>query len=110
MTFRSWDQSTGEARNRTDVTTSGGSTAFGAASDTASIEVTNVKDAPVLDAMRSPTLPAPTQLAGLPSGAVGVALCDVVDARVPSSGLDNVADVDPALSLGVAVTAVDTAH
>jgi hypothetical protein len=46
--FRAWDQTSGDPRTNVDVTTSGGATAFSAATATASIIVTSVNDAPVL--------------------------------------------------------------
>ncbi len=47
ITFRAWDRSSGSAGGTADTTTNGGATAFSAASDTASIGVSAVNDAPV---------------------------------------------------------------
>ncbi|GAB5404685.1 MAG: hypothetical protein Aurels2KO_29160 [Aureliella sp.] len=44
--FRAWDQSTGTAGSLVDVSTNGGSTAFSSESETATIVVTDVNDAP----------------------------------------------------------------
>ena len=46
FTFKAWDQTSGTAGARADVSTSGGTTAFGTASKTASIVVTDVNDGP----------------------------------------------------------------
>ena len=49
VTFHAWDQMSGSASGLADVATgTGGTTAFSTASDTASITVTPVNDAPVL--------------------------------------------------------------
>jgi hypothetical protein len=46
ITFRAWDQASGTAGGTADTTTSGGATAFSRASETASIQVMAVNDAP----------------------------------------------------------------
>ena len=51
ITYRAWDQTTGEQGNRVDIsqaTAVGGSTSYSAASDTATLTITAVNDAPVL--------------------------------------------------------------
>ncbi|MCW5623235.1 MAG: cadherin domain-containing protein, partial [Burkholderiales bacterium] len=51
ITYRAWDQTSGSAGARVDASTStGGSTAFSTSTDTASITVTAVNDAPTFDA------------------------------------------------------------
>ena len=50
ITFRAWDQSGGANGGVADTSTSGGATAFSTATDTASIAVTAVNDAPTLSA------------------------------------------------------------
>ncbi len=54
--FRAWDQSSGAAGGVADVSVNGGTTAFSAAFDTATLTVTPVNDAPVLDADADPVL------------------------------------------------------
>src|SRR5262249_7847728 len=49
ITFRAWDQSSGSAGSKVSTSTNGGTTAFSTATDTASITVNPVNDAPVLD-------------------------------------------------------------
>ena len=46
--YRAWDQTSGAAGSKVDSSTNGGSSAFSTATDTASIAVTAVNDAPVL--------------------------------------------------------------
>lgn len=47
ITFRAWDQTSGTDGSTADTSTSGGSSAFSTATDTASLIVTPVNDAPV---------------------------------------------------------------
>ena len=78
---------------------------------TVSLTVTAVNDAPVpgrVDEARR--WPPVNEDAGAPAGAVGTAVSEVVDLVNPSGGLDNVFDVDPGASLGIAVLVADTAH
>ncbi|KRR21582.1 DUF5801 repeats-in-toxin domain-containing protein [Bradyrhizobium retamae] len=48
ITFRAWDESTGTAGTKADTTSNGGSSAFSSATDTASVTVNSVNDAPTL--------------------------------------------------------------
>lgn len=48
FTFRAWDKSSGSAGQTANASTTGGTTALSSATDTASISVTPVNDAPVL--------------------------------------------------------------
>ena len=49
LTFRAWDQTSGNNGTLSDTSTNGGTTAFSTATDTASLTVTAVNDAPVVD-------------------------------------------------------------
>ena len=49
ITFRAWDQTSGTNGGTADSTANGGTTAFSTATDTASLTVNAVNDAPVLD-------------------------------------------------------------
>ena len=49
ITFRAWDKSVGTAGGTADTSTNGGTTAFSSVSDSASITVTSVNDAPSVD-------------------------------------------------------------
>ncbi|MEH2588349.1 DUF5801 repeats-in-toxin domain-containing protein [Bradyrhizobium sp. AZCC 1721] len=46
ITFRAWDESTGTAGTKVDASSNGGSSAFSSATDTASVTVNSVNDAP----------------------------------------------------------------
>jgi VCBS repeat-containing protein len=60
LTLRAWDQTSGAAATKVDVSTNGGTTPFSAATDTVSISVTFVNSAPTLTA----TAVAPTFIEG----------------------------------------------
>src|SRR5205807_641034 len=47
ITYRAWDQTSGSAGTKVGTTTNGGTSAFSTATDTATITVTSVNDAPV---------------------------------------------------------------
>src|SRR5262249_47400234 len=48
VTFRAWDQTSGSAGSKVDVSANGGTTAYSTATATANITVSSVNDAPVL--------------------------------------------------------------
>ena len=100
--FRAWDQTTGSAGATADVTSNGGTSAFSAASDTASISVSDVNDAPTKLTSTTVVLGPVTEDAGPPVGAVGSLISSLVDFP-GGGGLDNVDDVDTGALLGVAV-------
>ena len=50
ITFRAWDQTSGTDGGTFDTTTNGGNTAFSSTTDTATVDVTAVADAPVVNA------------------------------------------------------------
>jgi hypothetical protein len=110
ITFRAWDQTSGSDGGTADVSTNGGTTAFSAASDTASLTVTAVNDAPVLDASRTPVMASITENASAPSGSVGSLVSSFVDAASPTGQVDNITDVDNSPSLGIAIISVDTTN
>src|SRR5204862_111537 len=53
VTFCAWDQTSGSAGRKVDVSTSGGTTAYSTATATSNITVTAVNDAPVLSGANS---------------------------------------------------------
>ena len=110
ITFRAWDQTSGSNGTLADTTSNGGTTAFSTATDTASLTVNAVNDAPVLDNTKSPMLTAQNEDSGAPTGAVGTLVSGLVDFASPSGQVDNVTDVDSGALLGIAVTAADTAN
>src|SRR5262249_55603382 len=89
LTFRAWDQTSGVEGNLASAASNGGITAFSAQSDTASLTVNAVNDAPVLDASRSPALAAVDEDAAAPVGPVGTLVSNLIDFAVPAGGLDN---------------------
>ena len=61
LTFQAWDQTSGVAGTKVDASTSGSATAFSTATETATIAVTAVNDAPVLDSSGVMTLTTITE-------------------------------------------------
>ncbi|WP_145391307.1 DUF4347 domain-containing protein [Stieleria neptunia] len=110
VTFRAWDQASGVAGTVVDASSNGGATPFSAATEVASITVTDVNDAPVLDSTESPLLDGQYEDAPAPVGAVGTLITSLVDFNSPSGQVDNIIDVDIGALLGIAVTAADTAN
>ena len=97
ITFRAWDQSSGAQGSKVDASTNGGTTAFSTATETASLAVTAVNDAPVLDNSGSMALTAVTEDATAPAG-------DTVAAIIASAGGDRITEADTGAVEGVAVT------
>ncbi len=110
ITFRAWDQTTGTAGTKVDTSTNGTTTAFSTATEVASITVTAVNDAPVLDSARSPVLLSVSEHAGAPSGAVGTLVSSLVDFATPTGQVDNVTDVDSGATTGIAITATNAVN
>ena len=96
FTYRAWDQTTGSAGTGTDVTDHGGTTAFSDATDTASIAVGAVNDAPLLDDSVSMTLDDVVEDDPGPPG-------NTVAAILASAGGDRLTDVDAGAVEGIAV-------
>lgn len=93
--YKAWDQSSG-SNGQTGVDTTAG-TAFSAASEAASISVTAVADAPVLDTSGVPTLSAIAEDTAVPAGDTVASI--VVDGSIT--------DADGAVAEAIAVTLVD---
>ena len=110
FTFRAWDQTSGTAGTKVSTASNGGTTAFSTATETASIVVTDVNDAPVLDAARTPVLNAMNEDAGAPVGAVGTLVSSLVDFQLPGGQVDNVADDDIGAQPGIAITGANAAN
>ena len=110
VTFRAWDETAGAPGTKVDASVNGGTTAFSTATETATITVTAVNDAPTLDNSKSPTLSAQNEDSGAPVGVVGTLVSSLVDFAVPAGQVDNITDVDSGALLGIAVTAADTAN
>ena len=76
ITFRAWDQTSGTGGTLADTMTSGGTTAYSTATDTASLTVNVLDRAPVLDDTKNPTLTAINEDAGAPVRCGGHARVD----------------------------------
>lgn len=105
LTFRAWDQSSGAASGNgtaqtADTSTHGGTSAFSAQTASATLAVSDVNDAPVLDTNVSPVLASITEDLGAPSGSTNSVLV--------SSLVGGVSDVDSSSSKGIAVVATNT--
>jgi hypothetical protein len=72
ITFRAWDRTTGSNGGTADTTTNGGATAFSTGTDTASLVVTAVNDAPTASAIGSSTIVEDTD-----TGALAITIADV---------------------------------
>ncbi len=66
--------------------------------------------APALDAGKTPSLTAQSEDSGVPVGAVGTLISNLVDFASPSGEVDNVTDPDASVLLGIAVTCADTTN
>jgi predicted outer membrane repeat protein len=102
LAFRAWDRTTGANGGFVSTLENGGPNAFSTVTDTASITITPVNDAPTLDASKSPTIGPVAHGNAVPVGAVGT----LVSTIARNSGtLKNVADKDAAAQYGIAVFA-----
>jgi trimeric autotransporter adhesin len=115
FSFRAWDTTSGAASAFGAPVTAnpgagGGTSAYSTGSATASRDVTEVNDAPVLDASKSPVLVAVQEASGTPSGAVGTLVSSLIDFASPAGQLDNVSDVDAGAQTGIAVVGADTSQ
>lgn len=103
--FRAWDQTTGFAGGLGDSTKNGGKTAFSKGTATASITVTPVNDAPVLDTKVLLSLEAIDEnIDDLEN--VGT----LVSGLLASGGTPAISDLDSGDPQGIAVTGADTTH
>ncbi|ASJ70625.1 DUF4347 domain-containing protein [Granulosicoccus antarcticus] len=108
--FHAWDQTTGTAGTKADASTGGGNTAYSTASESAAITVVDANTAPVLDNAQSPIISPVDEDAGVPTGAVGSLVSELVDFATPSGQVDNVTDPDSGAGLGIAISAADTSN
>ncbi len=104
ITFRAWDQSSGsDGDTGVNVSTNGTTSAYSSSTETATLTITAVNDAPVLDNSGSMTL---TTINEDDSSSVG----DTVANIISSAGGDKITDIDASAVEGIAVTSVDTTH
>lgn len=100
--FYAWDRTSGVNGDTANATTRGGATAFSAAAAGATITVTPVNDAPVLDNSGKPTL---TSILKNETNTNGTLINDML-ASVP--GLNIITDVDAGALEGIAITTAGT--
>jgi Ca2+-binding RTX toxin-like protein len=82
-----------------------GTGGVGTATGTITVNIVAVNDAPVLDPSHTPVLNTVNEDAGLPVGAVGTLVSNLVDFATPAGQVDNVTDPDGSgASLGIAIT------
>jgi hypothetical protein len=96
--YRAWDGSTGSAGNKVDASSTGNATAYSSASDTATLVVASVNDAPVL-ADGDTTLTAITEDDTTGNGTL---VSDLLTGRV--------SDVDSGSLQGIAVTGLNSGN
>jgi len=101
VTFRAWDQSSGAFGTKVDVSINGTTTAFSTATEVASISVTAVNDAPVLDNTGSMGLGTISEN--------NTTSTDVVSIIVGAGG-DRITDVDSGAIEGIAINSVNTGN
>ncbi|HMO93104.1 MAG TPA: DUF4347 domain-containing protein, partial [Pirellulaceae bacterium] len=94
FTFRAWDQTSGTFGSKVDTSVNGGSTAFSTATETASIVVTDVNDAPTVD-------PNPFSIGATDEDTISTPIA--VSSVLGGAGY---ADVDNGALSGLAITAL----
>lgn len=89
LTLRTWDMTAGTNGSTANVTSTGGTTAFSATSDTVSVSVTPINEAPVLTAPTSVTATEDTQasLTGIAVSDIDAGSGDVTVTVTAASGL-----------------------
>jgi hypothetical protein len=103
ITFHAWDQTSGSNGGTGNPSVNGGTTAFSIATETASLIVSPVNDAPLLDASGDMLLGA---ILEDQVNNVGTAIIDLI----ASAGGDRITDLDGDALEGIAITAADTAN
>ena len=103
ITFLGWDQSSGAAGTKVNASTTGGTTAFSTSSEVASISVTAVNDAPVLDNSGTMVLTSITEDNTTNAG-------NTIASIVLSAGGDRITDVDLAPTEGIAIVGLNSSN
>ncbi|MFO1019786.1 MAG: FG-GAP-like repeat-containing protein [Planctomycetales bacterium] len=94
--FRAWDQSTGVAGTKVDVSVNGGTTPFSVGADSVTLTVNTVNDAPVLNPAGSPTLPTIPKTNNNPAGISILSL-------IASGGANYITDLESTDPQGIAI-------
>ncbi|MCG8504601.1 MAG: cadherin domain-containing protein [Sphingomonadales bacterium] len=100
VTFKAWDQTSGAAGTRVDASSGGGGSAFSTATDTASVQVNAVNDAPVLSAGNVAQIP---DINEDETGNGGVVVSTLL-------GSSSVSDVDGTPQKAIAVIGADNTN
>ncbi len=103
FTFRAWDQTSGAFGTKVNASTNGGITAFSSATEIASITVTAVNDAPVLDNTGNMILTTITEDQTTNGG-------NTVASIIASASGDRITDVDASAVEGIAITALSSGN
>ena len=102
VTFRGWDESSGDSGDYADASTNGNATAFSTATDTIVVSVNAINDAPVLDNTVTVSLATINEDLAAPTKA------DTSNSTLVSSLTTGVTDVDGDTNLGIAITATNS--
>lgn len=103
LTFRAWDQSAGSPGSHADTQAGGGDSAFSTDTETVSLVVHAVNDAPVLDHSLHLHLNDINEDDALNGGTT-------VASVLGSAGVDPISDVDTGALHGLAIVGVDATH
>jgi len=103
FSYYAWDQTQDNRGNKVDVTARGNPTAFSTSGDTATIAVSAVNDAPVLDNSGDMALTSIAEDTLSPAG-------DGISSVIVSAGGDRITDVDTGAVEGIAVIGVDNTN
>lgn len=107
FTFVAWDQTAGANGGAAVVTNRGGTKPYSLAYDSASITVTPVNDAPVLNAAGTPSLNSMIKNTA-DAANTGTAVSQIIANLTATGG--SISDVDTAALRGIAVTSLDQTH
>jgi uncharacterized repeat protein (TIGR01451 family) len=103
FSYYAWDRTVGTAGSKVSAAARGGTTAFSTASDSASITVSAVNDAPLLNDSGDMVLDTINEDDTASAGTT-------IAAIVASAGGDRITDVDAGALEGIAVVGADVAH
>ncbi|XZE19693.1 VCBS domain-containing protein [Pirellulaceae bacterium SH449] len=103
ISYHAWDQTSGTAGGLADVSTTGGTTAFSIATDTITVNVTSVNDAPVLENSGDMTL---TSITEDNTNNAGQSVASIIN----SAGGDRITDVDNGSVEGIAITSLTSGN
>jgi hypothetical protein len=103
LTIRAWDQTSGTSGGTADTSINGGATAFSVATDTVSLTINHINDAPVLDDTGDMLLTTITEDEASNAG-------QTIASIIASAGGDRITDADAGDPEGVAIQAVSSGN